>query len=63
MNTDGQLLMQLKLEGRNPDFEDGRAIHLNVRIEENVLTLMRSLRLGEEIGSKIEDRIKQRGNP
>ena len=60
---DGQLLMQLKLEGRNPDFEDGRAIHLNVRIEENVLTLMRSLRLGEEIGSKIEDRIKQRGNP
>ena len=54
--------MNMKLEGRNPDFERGRAINLNVQVEENVLALMRSLRLGDEIGGKIEDRIKERGS-
>ncbi|WP_172597724.1 YdbH domain-containing protein [Sulfuriflexus mobilis] len=57
---DGSLTMQLRLEGKNPELEGGRPVHLNVNVEENVLMLLRSLRLADEISEKVGEGIQQR---
>jgi len=59
---DGALNMQLKLRGSNPELERGRPVHLNLGVEENILTLLHSLRLGEEISGKIGEKVQQRGS-
>lgn len=54
---DGKLSLKVRLEGKNPEFQQGRPVHLNVNIEENILQLIRSLQLGEELGDKIGERV------
>lgn len=51
---DGETLLKVSIEGRNPEFE--RPIEFNYSHQENVLQLMRSLRVGDEISKKIEQR-------
>jgi hypothetical protein len=53
---DGKLSLKVRLEGKNPEFQKGRPVHLNVNIDENILQLMRSLQLGGELGDKIGER-------
>ncbi len=57
-SPDGVLKMYLQLEGYNPNLEGGRAVHLNVNLEENIKTLMRSLRLADDIGREIGESIQ-----
>jgi hypothetical protein len=57
---DGSLDMRVKLEGKNPELEGGRPVHLNINLEENVLMLLRSLRLADEISEKVGEQIQQR---
>ena len=57
-SSDGKLLLEVALKGKNPDFQQGKAINLNVNIEENILKLLKSLRLGEEISKKIADQLQ-----
>ena len=53
---DGQLNLALKFEGHNPDFFDGQKTLLNVNLEYNLLDLLESLRLSNDVIQKIEDK-------
>lgn len=59
-SPDGLLKMKVRLEGSNPELERGRPVHLNVNVEDNILELLRSLRLAEEIGGKIGEQLQKR---
>jgi hypothetical protein len=56
---DGQLLAKLRLQGKNPELEGGRPVHLNINLEENILTLLRSLQFADEISRKIGEGIER----
>lgn len=51
-HADGQTILKTNIRGRNPDFE--RPIELNYSHEENVLQLLRSLRIGDSMSKAIE---------
>jgi len=53
-SPDGKLEFKIALKGRNPGFQRGKPVHLNVNVEENILTLLRSLQLGDELSNKID---------
>lgn len=57
---DGLLKMKVQLKGFNPELEGGRPVHLNVDVEDNILTLLRSIRLADEISEKIGEQVQQR---
>jgi len=59
---DGTLHLRLKIQGRNPDFNAGQPVNLNISVQENVPVLLRSLSIGDEISGAIEKRIEQRLN-
>ncbi|QSX35819.1 intermembrane phospholipid transport protein YdbH family protein [Shewanella sedimentimangrovi] len=52
----GDALMKVEVKGRNPGIE--RPIHLNYSQEENLLQLLKSLRIGEDLQSQIEQSVK-----
>jgi hypothetical protein len=54
--ADGTMTTKLRLRGRNPKVEAGRAIQYNLNITENVRDLLRSLRLADRVGEGIEKR-------
>jgi hypothetical protein len=53
----GDMTLAVHLDGSNPDIEGGRPIHYNVTVNENVPTLLRSLRLQGELTREIERRV------
>ena len=55
---DGQLNLALKFEGHNPEFFDGQKTLLNVNLEYNLLDLLESLRLSNDVIQKIEDKYR-----
>jgi len=59
----GDLTAQLALTGRNPDWNAGQAINLNVNLSENIPTLLHSLRLSGQIESEVEKRVRERPAP
>jgi hypothetical protein len=56
---EGDLLLGIHLEGYNPRFEDGRAIHYNLNISENIPVLLQSLQLSDEVSRRLEKRLEQ----
>jgi hypothetical protein len=52
-SEDGNLVMKMRLEGRNPDAEAKNPVHLNLNVEQNVLSLLKSLHLADELGEKL----------
>ena len=58
-SSDGKLVLDVALKGKSPEFQQGRAVNLNINIEENLLKLLKSLQVGEEIGKKIADQLQQ----
>lgn len=59
-DTNGKLLLALKLHGNNPALEAGRAINLNINLEEDIPALITSLQLSSQISDKIKQRVQQR---
>jgi len=57
---DGLLKLEVRLKGSNPELEGGRAVHLNVNVEDNIIELLRSLRLAREISEKIGEQVQKR---
>lgn len=55
---DGTLNLALQFEGKNPDFFDGQATHLNVNLEYNLLDLLESLRVANDVIERAEQRYK-----
>ncbi|WP_297533338.1 YdbH domain-containing protein [Thalassolituus sp.] len=55
---DGQLNLSLQFEGKNPDFFDGQKTHLNVNLDYNLLDLLESLRIANDVIEKVEQKYK-----
>lgn len=56
----GKLLLSVKLEGRNPALENGRPIHLNVNLEEDVPAMLASIQLSSKVGDIVKKRLQSR---
>lgn len=56
MSPDGQSVIRLQLKGVNPSFQEGRPVHLNLNVEQNLLDLLRSL----SISTKIEEALTEK---
>ena len=55
---DGTLILQTKLEGRNPDFKKGVPFNFNLNIQENIPALLKSLQVTSGIEEQIERMIQ-----
>ncbi len=60
IEPDGESLMQLQLKGYNPDFQNGREVHLNLNVEQNLLDLLRSLTISTHVEQAISEKALQR---
>ena len=60
MNPDGESTISLRLKGVNPSFQEGRPVHLNLNIEQNLLDLMRSLTISTNIEETISEKALQK---
>jgi hypothetical protein len=56
---DGQLLLGLRLQGRNPDVEKGRPINLSINLQEDIPALLTSLQLTDRVSEIIRQRVQQ----
>lgn len=52
--SNGMLLIDAAIRGRNPDLDPKRPVHLNLTLETNLRTLMRSLSAGDRINAWLE---------
>jgi hypothetical protein len=52
----GELNLQVRLQGKNPDWQEGQPVHLNLNLEENILTLLRSLQMSDDISERVRKR-------
>lgn len=56
MKPDGESVISLQLKGVNPSFQDGRPVHLNLKVEQNLLDLLRSLTISTSIEQAISEK-------
>ncbi|GLX13090.1 hypothetical protein Pstr01_13290 [Pseudomonas straminea] len=56
----GILTLGMRLEGQNPAIENGRPIHFNINLEEDIPTLLASLQLTDRVNDIITRRVQQR---
>ncbi|MCA1929976.1 YdbH domain-containing protein [Rheinheimera sp.] len=59
-SKEGLLLLALKLEGNNPDFEQGRAVNFSIHLEENLPAMITSLQLAGQVSDLVKKRVQQR---
>mgnify|MGYP001822826408 FL=1 len=59
LGKEGDLILQLKLTGRNPDFEEGRPVVLNVMVENNIPQMLRSLRATRAVEDILEKQMRR----
>ena len=57
----GMLDLNARVEGRNPDLRSVPPIHFNLTVQEHIPTLLKSLRLVEDIQGTIERKYKRVG--
>jgi hypothetical protein len=55
----GNMILGLRLQGSNPDFQQGRQVNLNVTLEENIPALLASLQLSGKVSEIIQQRVQQ----
>jgi hypothetical protein len=58
-DEDGELLLSVQLQGRNPNMNNGQAINLNVNITNNIPSLLKSLQASRVITDELERFISQ----
>ena len=54
----GDLHLRLRMDGHNPDMNNGQPIRLNLSLHDNVPTLLRSLQAGRKIEELVDRRIR-----
>lgn len=54
----GNLALGLALSGRNPMQFSGRQVNFNINVDQNIDPLLQSLRLGDAIVKKLENRVR-----
>lgn len=55
----GMLFLKARVEGRNPDLKKIPPIHFNMTVQEHIPTLLKSLRLMEDIQEAVERKYKR----
>ncbi|OBP15455.1 hypothetical protein A5320_08855 [Rheinheimera sp. SA_1] len=60
LQPDGKVLLQVKLHGFNPKLQQGRPVHFNINVEEDLPALLTSLQLSSQISDKVRQRIQQK---
>ncbi len=58
-DTSGKLLLALNLRGANPALQQGRAINLNINLEEDLPAMITSLQLTNKLNDTITKRVQQ----
>lgn len=53
---DGKFNLDLQFQGKNPGFFNGKPTHLNVNLEYNLLDLLESLRIADDIITRVEEK-------
>jgi hypothetical protein len=53
----GDLVLEMLLRGNNPDYDQGRPIHLNLNVTDNIPMLLRSLQSGRIIADTIRKKL------
>ena len=56
----GKLTLAMRLEGSNPNFENGRPIHFNFNLEQNLFALLASIQLTNQVNDLILQPLQQR---
>ena len=56
---DGQLTMQLQIKGRSPGLHATRPLHLNLNLDQNILSLIESLRAVDGLNDRIDRAVKE----
>jgi hypothetical protein len=57
----GMLDLGIRLEGRNPDLKKSPPIHFNLAVQEHVPTLLKSLRLVQDLEDAVQKKYKRPG--
>lgn len=57
--ADGALAALVRLRGKSPDVENGRAIHFNMNITENIPALLESIRASEKTEQRVQQRLSR----
>jgi len=57
---DGTLKLTARLEGKNPDWQQGRPVHFNLTVQENIPALLKSLRVVQGIEQSLQERLQRR---
>jgi hypothetical protein len=58
-SKDGDLVLQMKIAGRNPDMEGNRPVVLNLGVENNIPKMLRSLQAARAVEEILEKRIEK----
>ncbi|MBG7602810.1 MAG: YdbH domain-containing protein [Gammaproteobacteria bacterium] len=56
---DGQLLMKMQLKGKSPQQYKERPVHLNLTLDQNILSLLKSLRSVNGLNERIDRKVRQ----
>lgn len=56
----GKLLLNIKLDGRSPALEHGRAVNLNINLEEDVPAMLASIQLSSKVTDIVKKRLQER---
>ncbi len=56
---DGDLHVSLHLEGKSPKLDTKRPVHLNINTEQNLLSLLKSLRYSSSLTGEIDKEVRQ----
>ncbi|NTW84114.1 MAG: hypothetical protein HGB36_12255 [Chlorobiaceae bacterium] len=56
MDPDGNSVITIQLKGKNPQFQGGRLVELNLKVEQNLLHLFRSLSISSNIEQSISEK-------
>jgi len=57
---DGTLDLTARLEGKNPDWQQGRPVHFNLTVQENIPALFKSLRIAQGLEQALQERLQRR---
>jgi hypothetical protein len=57
---DGTLKLAARLEGKNPNWQQGRPVHFNLTVQENIPALLKSLRVVQGIEQSLQERLQRR---
>jgi hypothetical protein len=58
-DENGTLILGLHLKGNSPEVGDGRAVVLNINLEENIPALLTSLQLSGRVTDAVAERVKK----